>query len=112
VNPCSDSARKRIATELRHVCPPPLGWRAVVSSVPSLEPFGSTECFAKSRRYVIKVRKEMTEQETVDTLIHEWAHMMSWSAQDDRDHHPLAGEHDAVWGVWYARIYSAYNGVK
>jgi hypothetical protein len=53
------------------------------------------------------VRLESTQQETEETLIHEWAHMMDW-----RPYHPLTGDHAATWGVWYAAVFSAYCGVK
>ena len=48
-----------------------------------------------------------TQQETEETLIHEWAHMMDW-----RPYHPLSGDHGPTWGVWYASVFSSYCGVK
>lgn len=37
-----------------------------------------------------------------DTLIHEYAHVLSW----DRDRHGA----DIEWGIWYARLYFAIRG--
>jgi len=39
-----------------------------------------------------------------DTLLHEWAHAMEWSAHW-HDGSPKK-EHGETWGVWYAKIYS------
>lgn len=39
-----------------------------------------------------------------DTLMHEWAHAMEWSAHWTDD--SPKREHGETWGVWYAKIYS------
>ncbi len=64
-------------------------------------------CAKDGRRFTITVRTESTQQETEETLIHEWAHMMDW-----RPYHPLSGDHGPTWGVWYAAVFSSYCGVK
>ena len=61
----------------------------------------------EGRRFTINIRHESTQQETEETLIHEWAHMMDW-----RPYHPLSGDHGPTWGVWYASVFSSYCGVK
>lgn len=45
--------------------------------------------------------RAVTELEMYDSLIHEWAHCLSWNPS-----HSLE-DHDAQWGVAYARCYNA-----
>lgn len=104
------AARKRIAAELRHVCPPPIGWRVIVRGADALADCGGTRRYEKSKTFVITVANDIEPGRLEDTLIHEWAHVMSWEPQ--HDFHPLGGPHDAVWGVWYARVYSAFNHTR
>lgn len=54
-------------------------------------------------KIVISVSNTSTWQERKDTLIHEWAHSMEWSAHwfDDSP----KKEHGETWGVWYAKAY-------
>lgn len=47
-----------------------------------------------------KVRP-VTRQELLDALVHEWAHVLSWSASAKLE------PHDSSWGVAYARCYQA-----
>ena len=46
----------------------------------------------------------------VDTLIHEWAHAMEWSA------HWVDGspkqDHGETWGVWYAKAYCLLSQIE
>lgn len=102
--------RARIAAELRHVCPPPFGWRVIVRGADMSGDCGGTRRFEKSRTFVITVANDLDPGRLTDTLIHEWAHVMSWDQQ--QDFHPLGGIHDAIWGVWYARVYAAFNNEK
>lgn len=55
----------------------------------------------------INIGDDLTDIETDDALVHEWAHMMTWAP-----YHPLSQDHDEVWGVWYARILRAYMRIN
>lgn len=46
--------------------------------------------------------RRVTRQELLDSLAHEWAHALSWT-------HAVSTleDHDAAWGVAYARCYQA-----
>lgn len=106
---CGRERRRQIVAELKHVCPPPLGWVVSVHAIEMEDgSYGHAVKYPKSHRFIIQVHKDLTVVETIDTLIHEWAHMMASGA----DWHPLSSQHDAVWGVWYARVYSAFHGEK
>lgn len=39
----------------------------------------------------------------LDTLLHEWAHALTWFGADQREHH------SDEWGLWYAKIYRAFH---
>lgn len=51
----------------------------------------------------IRVRKNTPWKLKVETLIHEWAHAMEWSANWLNE--SPKKEHGETWGVWYAKIY-------
>lgn len=97
---------------LRAECPTAMGYPVEVrrTSVPGPE-YGwcdmrdDGESFRIVLRTHVKVNGEVravTEGEMRETLIHEWAHAMSWTPE----HHSFA-DHDAAWGVRYAQAYNA-----
>lgn len=53
---------------------------------------------------LIRVKDNRCWQCRRDTLLHEWAHSMEWSAHWKEDSPKKA--HGETWGVWYAKIYS------
>ena len=54
----------------------------------------------RNRRFVIRIRPEARFNEALDSLIHEWAHALSWT-----DGHPSLTDHDEMWGVAFSRCY-------
>lgn len=54
-------------------------------------------------KVVIRVGQKGCWKCKMDTLMHEWAHAMEWSA-NWVDGSPKK-EHGETWGVWYAKIY-------
>jgi hypothetical protein len=105
---CTDAEFRHMVDHLRAVCPPPKGCSVEAHRVPQAK-LGDCAgtCAKEGRRFTINIRHESTQQETEETLIHEWAHMMDW-----RPYHPLSGDHGPTWGVWYASVFSSYCGVK
>jgi hypothetical protein len=101
--PCKSHEFTTIKERLMRMCPPPKGTVVRVyrrSNMPDAK--GDIE---KVRNiFTIRICMSLSQREAEETLIHEWAHMMDWHA-----HHPLSGDHGATWGVWYARVYSAYH---
>jgi hypothetical protein len=51
----------------------------------------------------IKVRKGMCPRCQIDTLLHEWAHALTWFGADAEYE-----DHGPEWGVAYARIYRLF----
>lgn len=105
IDPCSDDQFRAIVAHLRAVCPPPHGTSLEVRRVAGLDDHGT--CEKHRRRFRIEIRAEMSYYETTHTLIHEWAHMLSW-----RPYHPLSGDHGSDWGVWYSRVWRKYYGTE
>jgi hypothetical protein len=103
---CTSDTFRAMCDELRATCPPPKGLQVEFRRVPPKRIDG---CFGnttfKGRRFLVEVRSDLTQQETEDTVIHEYAHVMSW-----RPYHPITSDHDAIWGVAFAQVYRAYNG--
>ena len=54
---------------------------------------------ARAIRVVITIKRSLSSAETLDTVLHEWAHAYS----GDFTHGPR-------WGAAYARAYRAYHG--
>jgi len=54
-------------------------------------------------KIVIRINSKCPWKLKYDSLMHEWAHAMEWSAcwTDDSP----KKEHGETWGVWYAKIY-------
>jgi hypothetical protein len=54
----------------------------------------------KSPEFRITLRNDLSEDLAVHTLIHEWAHALSWGCNDwDEDHGP-------TWGLALGKIWS------
>jgi hypothetical protein len=73
-------------------------------------------CARRKSRFVIALNAAMTEHDAVETLIHEWAHALSWNLvldhlsrqeavapQDFQD-----ASHDEAWGCAYSRVWRVY----
>lgn len=75
-------------------------------------------CARRKSRFVIALNANMNEHDAVETLIHEWAHALSWnlvldrlSRQDSVDPHDFQeASHDEAWGCAYSRVWRVYIG--
>lgn len=58
--------------------------------------------------YRIRIFSGLTRLEAEFCLLHEWAHAL----HQPWDQHQLCpGDHNDIWGGWYARVYRAYHEV-
>lgn len=105
---------RRTLQALREECPTSMGHPVRVRRTSRVGPsFG----WSKLRRHedvfliVLRTRihdfatgrvRNVTRDELRDTLLHEWAHVMSWTPV-----HPSLADHDATWGVNYSKTYQA-----
>jgi len=51
-------------------------------------------------RYIIRIHEDSVGMAALDTLIHEWAHLLVWDATQE-------SPHDDLWAVAYGRCYRA-----
>jgi len=73
-------------------------------------------CARRKSRFVIALNANMNEHDAVETLIHEWAHALSWnlaldrlSRQDSVDPRDFQeASHDEAWGCAYSRVWRVY----
>lgn len=54
----------------------------------------------KRKEFLIRINNELSEELAIDTLVHEWAHILSWDAPGD--------EHGGAWGFAYSKVYRIY----
>lgn len=59
--------------------------------------YGATQWLGDRYRFVITICNEMSESDQVHTLVHEWAHVLTWDESEE--------DHDAIWGEAHARLY-------
>lgn len=93
---------RRLVRELRELCPALVPVR--VRRVPLKSCLGKTTAHwegDKLSHFCIVIKKDQSWESTWETLLHEWAHCISW-----REGHETVTDHDAEWGVAYSRVYS------
>ena len=59
------------------------------------------DCSKKEDCYVIRICREISEQQAIDILIHEWAHAISWDKCSSENH-------CNQWGKAYSRVYRIF----
>lgn len=63
------------------------------------------DCTLDDGRFYIRIHRGMQTVMQVHTLIHEWAHAISW-----HEGKPYVRDHGPEWGIAYARCYTAVYG--
>jgi len=67
------------------------------------------DCFAatwldlKKKKFFIQISKSKCYRCMLDSLIHEYAHILDWSHLHDKSEEPEY--HSSTWGVWYSKVY-------
>lgn len=56
-------------------------------------------------RFAIRISAKLTWSAAIDTLLHEWAHALSWTAS-----HQKFKDHGPEWGLAMSRCYQAVIG--
>ncbi len=72
-----------------------------VRSKPMKKYQGTTRYSGK--RFCIEINRKQCFLLRIDTLIHEWAHALTWFGAETH-----IDDHSSEWGLAYARIYRAY----
>lgn len=98
---------RKLVCILKKNCP--LAYPVSVKRVPINNLDG--DCSLDSKKFFIRINKQMPESAAMDTLLHEWAHARAWNHLHDK----LSWEefekmsHDASWGVAYSEVYRIYE---
>ena len=59
------------------------------------------DCGICDDHYIIRICKDLKEEQAIEILIHEWAHAISWNKCTSDDH---CNE----WGKAYSRVYRVF----
>jgi Zn-dependent peptidase ImmA (M78 family) len=59
------------------------------------------DCQFKSDRFLIRINRKLPEHEAIDTVLHEYAHVIAWKKCQYDDHCD-------EWGKAYSRIYRSF----
>lgn len=63
----------------------------------------SGDCSFENRRFYIRIDSTKEYSEKIDTLLHEYAHALTWFGAG------RAEDHSDEWGLWYAKLYRAWD---
>lgn len=97
----------RIVRKLKKELPP--AYKVSVNLVRKKIKHNGDECHALSwldldkRKFFIKIYRGDCYFCMLDSLIHEWSHILDWSHLHDMREEPEY--HSATWGVWFAKVY-------
>jgi hypothetical protein len=77
------------------------------------------ECIRRRYRFVVRLNRNLAQEQAIETLLHEWAHALAWNYSLDKlTREPGvspevfdAASHDEAWGCAYSRVWRVYSGV-
>ena len=61
------------------------------------------EVLLVNKIFQLEINRKLSFDLRVDTLIHEWAHALTWFGAETH-----LDDHSAEWGITYARIYRTF----
>ena len=66
-------------------------------------------CSRNRKKFLIRINRNLKEDLVIETLIHEYAHAISWNhLNDEMDSEDLMW-HGPAWGVAYSQAYQVYE---
>lgn len=66
---------------------------------------GSGDSDFRGRRFYIRINSRKPYSERIDTILHEWAHVLTWFGAG------RAEDHSDEWGLWYAKLYRNWERI-
>jgi hypothetical protein len=57
-------------------------------------------CIKDGNDFSIRINRGLSEELAIETLIHEFAHILSWQQEDD--------DHGPKWGIAYSKVYRLF----
>lgn len=58
------------------------------------------DCQFKQGIFIIRIQKTLTENSAIDTVIHEFSHVLSWHKEENI--------HGPIWGKAYSKVYNKF----
>lgn len=58
------------------------------------------EAIFNKNKFLIKINKNLSEPYSIDVLLHEWGHIISWDKESDL--------HGLKWGKAYSKVYRKF----
>lgn len=89
---------REVIRALKDKCPADLPVIVRRVKVPT-DRFG--DCNRLDDYYLIRICRDLKEEQAIDILIHEWAHAISWTKCTSEDH-------SNEWGKAYSRVYRVF----
>ncbi len=104
---------QQVLASLRVLVPTPLPVIVRTSRLPA-DRYG--ECINMGGHFLVRIARDCSEPEAIDTLLHEWGHALAWNyAMDRLGKFPPESRaeferlsHGPDWGVAFSTVYSAY----
>lgn len=101
---------KQVIARLRENCPTDVPVQVRVRCLRKHKLYGSCTTYRDNAGHlskaVIDITKGLDVSTAIDTLLHEWAHVL-----DIEKNGPSREEHRNSWGIAYARVWRAYLNV-
>jgi hypothetical protein len=104
---------QQVLASLRVLVPTPLPVIVRTSRLPA-DRYG--ECMNMGGHFLVRIARDCSEPEAIETLLHEWGHALAWNyAMDRLGKFPPKSRaeferlsHGPDWGVAFSRVYSTY----
>ena len=69
-------------------------------------------CLKKDQKFHIRINKSLNETKTIDVLLHEWAHALTWkelNLDELSDDEFRKAIHGPEWGLAYSKVYQLFE---
>jgi hypothetical protein len=66
-------------------------------------------CLRRGKLFEIRINSSINEDMAIESLIHEYAHALSWSHLNDKMEEEELSWHGPAWGVAYSQVYQVYE---
>jgi hypothetical protein len=68
-----------------------------------MKDFGDTTYNKSPKNFFIRINRNCSFAQKADTLLHEWAHCLSWFGAESE-----IEDHSAEWGIMYAKLFRTF----
>lgn len=65
----------------------------------------TAECWLANRKFYIRLERRLGNDAAIDTLLHEWAHILLWTPNNALN----LDDHGPEWGLAYSRVWQMFE---